>query len=241
MANIEAEVTTFTAEGKKPSTVHVVDKKWIGQGSYGAVYQADVVIGSHARRFAIKQFQYRFRLGIDMGAEFAARSMANYKTAKEAGLKVFPTYRLGQDKKSILMTNGNSGSTICIGSDFQSSLVAREESRIAPGVRSKSFRNLIRGVLGQAQIATDHNISLGHSDVFFYFINQHTNELGFVLGDFDMLNPSPDENRRILLDENLAIAASSLSYFVDNNFEFANSYLNSLDKIYEKVRREQGL
>lgn len=219
----ETESLTFTADGKKPSTVQILGNKRIGVGDYGAVYEADVAIGNHIRKFAIKKFIPR--LGINREEEFAARSIANYQLAKNAGLKVFPTYRLGEDRKTILMTNGNSDLVICLGSDKGSSLETRGMQRIPEDeTNSDNYRHLITGLFDQAIIATKHGLSLGHSDVFFYLVNIHTSELDFVLGDFDMFNVSSNKRGDNLLDDNLAIVVKSLTEFTHNNFSPSDAY-----------------
>ena len=86
--------------------------------------------------------------------------MENYQTMKNAGLKVFPTYRLGADGRSILMTSGNLGSKICAGIDSNGSLPARGEQKLAEV--DGQIGKLAEAAFQQARLAADKDVEIFH-------------------------------------------------------------------------------
>jgi hypothetical protein len=225
----------FHQEGKKPSIVNVLKERRIGEGSFGRTYVADVLIGRHNRRFIIKKFK-----GDTQTAEKnAARAIENYRLARDAGLKVFTTYRLADDKTSILMTNASIDSTICIGSDSFSHLPSFGEDKIQ-NLEMDKFQTLLDGVYNQALIAASHDLVI-HPDSFFFLFNKESGSLDFVLGDLDLIHKKPRSSFSYLLLVNLDYAEMAISAFVRGNVENPDNYQAFNREESNRIQAAQGI
>lgn len=91
----------FQSARGRESTARIISEEQIGHGSFGNVYETVLDIGGHKKRMAIKRFHGEGPSSNPWhDAEIAFQ---NYGKCKDAGLKVFPTCRLGQDRRSMLI------------------------------------------------------------------------------------------------------------------------------------------
>ena len=151
--------------GKDTSTkVRIDSERRIGGGVFGDTYEAQVTVGNHKRTFVIKRFRIVAGLTPE---ENATEAMRNYDAAKKAGLKVFPTYRLGEDKKSILMTSGNTQDSVCIGTGGDSPKIEDILGTRIEQIADDDLHLLVDGVFSQAIQAGEHNIVLP-ADAYFF-------------------------------------------------------------------------
>lgn len=223
---------TFAKEGKV-TLVNILNERKIGEGTTGTTYETDVLVGGRKRKFIIK----RFKGSTVIAKKNTVRAIENYQMAKKAGLKVFPTYRLGEDGTSILMTNANVDSTICVDTLSYSSLPSRGGTKIE--IDDDKFEKLANGVFQQAGLAAKHGIYVP-VDTFFFLINTETKDVDFVLGDLDTINNNPIPESapgpNIRLVENLGQASIALQCLVLHNIENAGSCYARLREVYHKIR-----
>ena len=225
-------------EGRPPTQLTITGKRRIGSGIFGTAFQTEVMVGCHARKLVIKRFKTIDRRGIVTTAkENAAKAMANYAAAKKAGLKVFPTYRLSEDGESIVMTNGNIGSTICISNEHSSHLPNIGEPKIQ--LRGDAAcTSLIDSVFDQALLAANHDISI-HSDAFFFLYDKTTGGIDFVIGDLDNVDRRklpPNESRLL---NNLYGAEMALISFMNGNVEAPSNYLKTISEVRDEIKIKQ--
>ncbi len=237
---IEGRSMAFTKEGSKnPSQVVISNERKIGEGNFGDVYEADVAIGKHIRKFVIKKFKDTTVYGQNISAEEGAnQAIRNYNEAKRAGLKIFTTYRLGENGTSVLMTNASSESTICLTTNDSANLPAMGEPKIEE-IEGVQFETLTNEVFQQAEIAANHGILI-YRDAFFFLFNRDTKNVDFVLGDLDIVNRRPNaySNQRLL--NNLMGARMSLEHFVSRNVAGQYRYNAEIKRIWDELKYKHG-
>src|SRR3989338_1172027 len=107
------ESARFYKNPERFSDIEIIKKTPLGGGAYGEISQVIVRVGNVDRTFVLKEFKDRGK-----SAElFARRAFETHTKLKQAKLKVFPTYRLSEDGRSILMTSGHSEEFICLGTN----------------------------------------------------------------------------------------------------------------------------
>lgn len=208
----------FSNEGNKvsESRVEVVlsNKRLINEnlqessGAFGTVYAVDVrVSGSEENHpFVLKEFH---GAGTDVARKAARASLLSHRLAKQAGLKVWNTYRISEDGESILMSTGNVDDWQVMGGSNR--LTAEQQSEL---LKIEDLGKFLEGYYKEAQKAAEKHISIS-SDVPFFRVRG--NEINFVLGDLDQLTMS-DEDEKKILKNNLQNMHSRLTVFLENNF-----------------------
>ncbi len=198
----------YTKYDNTPSWIQVVSEKYIpGGGAYGRIYQTETLVLGRPRRFIVKKF-----LGDPTRAKQGAeRAFNNYRRAKKAGLKVFPTYRISGDRTSILMTDGNADSAIALSNNrtlFELGL---------PQIKDEAIPStLTDSIIQHAKLAADHNILIP-SDAYFFIYNRRLQTTDFILGDLDRLGS--DITTHHALWHNLKTARKAVMSFLANNSE----------------------
>ncbi len=237
---VEGQEMTFTktdGPGKDQSTRVKIDpasERKIGSGRYGDVFEAQVTIGSRTEKFVLKRFK-------DPAELHAANAMRNYDVAKKAGLKVFHTYRFGEDNTTILMSTGNTDKAVCIGTNYDSPQVEELLGQKIDNVDVEDFDNFVDMVLGQAVIAGDNNIDL-HGDAFLYFVDRATRtKLDFVIGDLDNVSEGKTYAHANGLKRNLDGALTSLKHFISQNFKEPENYIKDAEMSYWSSLYHLGL
>jgi len=196
-------------------------------GVYGMIHHVDTIVLGRPRRFVLKRF-----IGTqDKARANAERAFDNYRRAKKAGLKVFPTYRLGEDRTSILMTDGNANSTISLSNN-------RSLPELGlPPIRDEALPpSLTDEIIEHAKLAAGHKILIP-SDAYFFLYHQGTQKTDFVLGDLDKLGV--DVQQEHALWHNLKTARSAMLNFIASNAESPYLQFNYIDKRF-RVEGETG-
>jgi len=187
-------------------------------GAFGTVYAVDVQLPGvkEKHQFALKELHSP-----------NPNVIKNYNRAKEAGLRVWKTYRVSEDNKSILMSVGSSEGWRLMGEN--SKLTEQERADFLPITNFDSFLNTY---YKDAIKAADHKISIA-GDVPFFRVKK--DQLDFVLGDLDQLEDSQKEYEQTL-HKNLQSMHSRLVVFFDDNFgehdEFAEVGFTGEAEIY---------
>jgi hypothetical protein len=176
----------------RESEVILSKGRFLGRGGIGEVHEVLVDLNGKKFTMALKEFKnpeykryYDNNMNQGTDPEIAFK---HYQDAKKAGLKVFKTYRLSKDRKSILMTNGNDQKIICLGITDQDKKVWDE---VFEGQeRIKSIDNLdefLNNLYEEVVKATKKNFDLGFDSVFFLIDRKTKTHLDFVFGDMDGL------------------------------------------------------
>ncbi|MFA6256682.1 MAG: hypothetical protein WC646_00010 [Candidatus Paceibacterota bacterium] len=172
------------------------------RGAFGKVYSVNVEVPGMegpAPRFALKEYR---------NEELALSSHQNYVRGRDSGLKVWRTYRLGADGKSVLMSTSNSQEWRVMGD--RNTLSAEEVKVFLP---IENFEGFLNAYYEQAVKAAEKHIAIG-GDVPMFLVNK--NKLDFILGDMDQLDKSDSEPQE-LLPQNLQGMHSRLVVFLEEN------------------------
>lgn len=185
----------LSVRGKETSLNAKIGRR-LGYGSRGNVYEAEVSLTEdelreHVWKFALKKFKAADGLSSE---ENAARAFKNYAYAKKAGLKVPMTYRLGEDKESVLMSLAGNPNTVFWSTDeWRFSLSPDKAERL------EEIPNLVElcdGLFWQAFRAAGRGLSL-HMDMPFLLVDSRTHRVDFVLGDLDNLVARQDSYSKV--------------------------------------------
>lgn len=240
----EVDISSVAKDGKAPRIIG--EEKKIGEGDRAVISEATVIMGDNTDVMVIKRFKDVAGISAEEGA---ARAMRNYKAAINAGLKVFPKYILGEDKQSIWMTPGNTDKDVCIGSIHNRSPQVEEVlGRKIEAIADEDFDELVDGVLSQAVIGGNHNITF-ESDAFFFLVDRETgSKVDFVVGDLDEvqanvpLNPEVDIDKNlstaIKIDMNLACSQSAIEQFITHNVNDPDQYIRKVRQVSKNIRTE---
>lgn len=221
----------FTKYDKRSSQVAVdINRGRIGYGGFGTVYNADVLISNRRGNFAIK----KYRDGLNSAEYNAQRAFRNYEMAKKAGLKVFPTYRLSDDKTHILMTNGRRGNTVCLG---HTNPLESQGFPVVPDSNTQSYEVMIKGVLQNVQRATDQGIFVP-ADAYLFLLDTLTYHGDFVIGDLDGVSESQSERLRMI---NLNNASYSLQTFFEYNFNNHEPHIKLVNGLFNQARSNDSI
>jgi hypothetical protein len=169
------------------------NKKELGRGAFGAAFLVNIEAGKHKFPFVIKEYN---------NAVSAKDELKRYVDAKEAGFKVFPTFRIGEDGLKAIMTTGHTPEWVCIGSNNENiggSLESLGLSKIK-SIEEKSFDDLLGKYFQQASIASEKKFSLPYDAPFFLTERNATEnvKMDFVLGDLGQVGKNDsDENTRL--------------------------------------------
>ena len=205
----------------------------MGRGLFGVSSSVDAYVGDLPipGEFVVKEFHVK---------EDATRALEKYNYAKEAGLKVFNTYRINERGDTILMTTGLSKDKICLGSnDWYDSKLKKESI--------SNLEDFAKSYFEQAMIAVDSEIYL-YADIPFFLVDKKSPDvsLDFVLGDLDRLSKwrgilDPISKQK-MYEANLEQLHTALNHFIKNNIKDPKHYLSSVkhyvdDLIYESQHK----
>jgi hypothetical protein len=199
----------------------------IGRGSFGTVYEAVVTIGNHSRTMVLKKFREN---EVGTAEENALRAFRNYSRAKEAGLKVFPTYRLGEDQESILMSDGRSGVWFCAAGNNET-----QPYRIST---LTNLEQVVEQLTEQSILAAAADLNLREDMLFFTVQRDSKSHLDFYFGDLDLLIRSAGRNRYSTQSENLVKIQEALENFIEKYVDNPEQYLVMLKTYFSKAQRK---
>ncbi len=217
--------------------VRLEDGRKVSQGDYGDIYEVNGFVGSHGKKFIVKKFKGKNEKITEYRA---TKAFQNYEVAKKAGLKVFTTYRIGEDRKSILMTNGNMESAVCIGNNKKSPKAKDLLGDKIGSLGDVDFQTLVEGMYSQAILAGGQNIKVP-ADAYFFFVDTKTkSKVDFVIGDLDFVSKlpgkPPDRTRG-----NLDHALSSIDGFVQRNVWNPGKYYEKAKEMHQETVANLGL
>lgn len=260
----------FHPKRRRSSELEVVNERRIGSGKFGNIFEADVFVSgdlsdneiaelkqknpgryrSLLRKFVIKKFNDTEQDGSVSQAtaeENAKKAIENYVKAKKAGVKVFSTYRLSDNQRDILMTNGDSDDYYCIGSNKGSNTVVSFggemiESKNTDEVKIEEF---IKSVFYHAQKSAEKKVALPFDAYFFKIGKNEKDKLDFVIGDLDMVRfvGFSFHHAKIYM-YNFANALTALNSFFAHNFvarEDSANYGKLAEDMYSRYMTENQL
>ena len=235
--SLENPNISFRKNTRKETGVRVVSETPITKGSFGKIFDTVIEKGGHKRRFIVKKY-YNYTPDLpeynSTIKENAERALHNYTLAKNAGLKVFPTFRISEDGESILMTTGFSDNQICVGSNGGLNIDKLKQPLIEEIVNLDKFlvNFFIEGLK-----AAKNGISL-HSDSFFFIFNKSKPiKIDFILGDLDSLykdKPTKDVgemNMREIKDTLIEFCEHNIAHIAPN---FAEIFLKKVKHYYKQ-------
>lgn len=214
MRQLEGEFRPYTltvtrSDGNDQRVIHVRQKREIGRGTRGTVFEIDTDVQSRDQadwipaRFVLKEY---FEKGQ------AQRALATYEIVKTSGLPTWTTCRVTEDMNSLVMTPGNRFNTLCI-SAFPQSDSARA---FTMHLSLDDLAQIARELYGQARIAADNNIKLP-IDAFFFLISPDRRKIEVIIGDFDNLEIKRlAPGSQALVGKNLGIATTVLNLFLSH-------------------------
>ncbi|MBP9762838.1 hypothetical protein KBD34_04445, partial [Patescibacteria group bacterium] len=196
----------------RESQVEILEERRIGGGGVGEVFEVKALIKGHERTFVLKRFFDREECS---GQDMARRAFEHYAQAKQAGLKVFPTYRLNEKNSSILMTAGHNEEWHCIsannrGSDSLVNFGAEKLEEIP------DFEQFAHAIFAESKKAADAGIFLP-ADSFFFMVNKHDQKMDFYVGDVDEVQKIHPQKTQSLFEMNITQADAALNFFIMAN------------------------
>ncbi len=222
----EASMQYFRNRDGKPTEVTFEGEHFLGEGGFGKVFTVDARVGNHKKRFVVKRF---FDTDEKPAEYYAKKAVKNYTVAQDAGLKVFPTYRLGEDN-SILMTSGHSYDWICVGTNEKTSSIENFGKNKIKEV--ENFEDFVKSVFEHTRKAAEAGISI-YEDGYFFFVNTQNNEIDFIVGDLDNVTKKESISFDTLYRYNIRQAAEALFAFFHSNVELTNQhYLEKVQHYY---------
>ncbi|MBI5138236.1 MAG: hypothetical protein HZA95_00335 [Candidatus Vogelbacteria bacterium] len=230
----ELKGKTFTFEniGGRKSDVLVLHSRIFANGAVSFVHECIISVGGHKRRFIIKTF--KSSLPPNRFHSLATANFNNYKLIKQVSSKVFPTFRKSLNNDAILMTMGNSGDYVCLGtvtSPKTESLNAFGYNKID---RVVNFENFLKELLTEMNKLTIKGIGVP-GDVTFLLLSDFSNgeaRADFVFGDLDTLNTVEKINFSFNVNIASFIVWKLLDEIMDSNDK--SSYINLANEYFAK-------
>ncbi|MCL5011137.1 MAG: hypothetical protein M1127_02925 [Patescibacteria group bacterium] len=198
----------------KGKAVKILRSKKISEGCFGDIFRVKSEISAEKsqkvkkRSFVVKSFDSL------MDAKNALEKLI---LLREAGLKTYPTYRLDDDKKSILMTNLSKKGQRVISTNTDSKdsqLIYRHQiSEI------ENFDDLLKKMLEHAEMASKKKIFLPNDSYFFSLYkttNPSAKKMDFFIGDPDsVISKKEWDSEEEILDLNKYSLYSALSTMIN--------------------------
>lgn len=189
-------------ENRSFSADSVIEKRPLGEGKYGEVYQVTVTKDGIAMDFAIKDYSKN---------EYDARKLTeqaydHYLKAKEAGLKVFPTVRISSDKPQLLLT---------LGTTADQTLISKDSHVTWDKVNTLSnMKELVSGI-GMNVLKGSRAGMKMRRDIYFFLVNNvEPTKADFLIGDYERpidSGKTPDA----LFKRNMQSAKGAIDIFIE--------------------------
>ncbi|MBU0732208.1 hypothetical protein KKC88_04995 [Patescibacteria group bacterium] len=217
-------------EPKGKIDVDITQGEKVGSGHFGDVYLVEGKIGNHKKEFVIKRYKD------DLGDSFdslmdAKKAFSNHSKAKKAGLKVFPTYRLSEDKNSILMTSAAGEGKYCLAITIDEIDRSYVDSKGFENIKEiPNFEELANNIFKGAVKAAENNIFL-YMDSYFFMTGENE-DVDYVIGDLDLVYEMPDVKSENLNKVNLKAAKKALDQFLATYTDCRDKYKPELEEIF---------
>ncbi|MBI3888718.1 hypothetical protein HY311_02910 [Candidatus Nomurabacteria bacterium] len=235
--SLENPNISFRKNTGKETIVKIISEIPIAEGSFGKIFDTVIEKGGHQKRFIVKKYfnytpdlpKYNY-----MVKESTQRAFHNYILAKNAGLKVFPTFRISEDGESILMTTGFSENQTCVGSNGGLNLSTLEQ---LPIEEIENLDKFLTDFFAEGLKAAQKGIDVFRDVFFFILSNDVPTKIDFVIGDLDNLKKvEPTKN---LARKNTEQIKISLIDFCDHNVahiapNFAETFLKRVEYYYKQ-------
>lgn len=220
------------AAGRKAVEVEFVQQQQIGEGTFATAHSVIVEQGEgeqrRQKRMVVKRYDGRHG---EPPEENAEQAVQHYENLRAAGVRVFTTYRLSDDHKSILMTSGHSADWVCIGTNAGtenlSSFPELGRNKL-PAI--SEFPKLVGQIMADTRKATQAGLFIG-SDALFMMVNRtDPTKLDYVFGDLDYTGAKDDDPK--FLQKNYERIQQVVQRFVVLNVENPRPYLEELKNQY---------
>ncbi len=221
-------------EGRE-SQVQIHNQTPIGGGMRGDVFRVDAEVGNRTRNFVLKKFvDFQIHKPKETITETASQSaeaaFLNHALAKEAGLRTFTTYRMGEDKESILMTDAKVEGKICIGSNSHGATL--ETLGYEKLKEIKNFDTLLENCFEEVVKAARHDLVLW-GDALFFIIDESSGDVDYIVGDYDSLSYGA-ENKTLA---GAFLTARALIQFVTENVNEPGEYIAKIESYFKEFKR----
>jgi hypothetical protein len=182
------------------------EKGFLGKGaSGGIVKEIEIKKGSHIKNFAVKDFSH-LKTNYSTPIRIVKREYDSYLVSKEAGLKVFPTFRISEDNLKLLMTLGNTKDFLLIGKDSDIEFNKVEEI--------SNLKEVISSIKENIQKAVKAFIELSWDSYFFIINKNNPTQVDFITGDFGGIDKDEKVPSETLLELNMVQAQVALDQFI---------------------------
>jgi len=241
---MENQDFSFKKYTGKETKVHVESETLITQGTFGDIFDTVVEIGGHRKKFIVKKYTSigRSEKSSILPEEYIEEMLRNdttmaferYSLAKKAGLKVFPTFRIGEDEKSILMTTGFSDNEICVGTNSMVSVKNFEKPLIQ---KIENVDQFLADFFAEGLKATQQGILL-YFDVFFFILSKkEPTKVDFLIGDFDNFS-QPGYEIKNLKYRNMEQIRNALEDFCKRNIHknYTGIFLEKVEYYFQQAR-----
>jgi hypothetical protein len=238
--SLQSESGDTTDASARFTTLSIHDKRKLVEGGLSTVSLVTAETeGGATGSFVLKEYDGP-RAG-SRGQEYAEIAFSNYSAAKKRGLRVFPTFRLAEDKKSILMTTGHTSEWLCVSRNYahDTSVETFGEQLLE---RIDGMQDLAEKIFQEAVLAARVDIRI-YADAYFFLVNmKNKGQIDFVLGDFDHIEPLEEEATKQLI-HNLQETKKALVDFILHNLtpDERAPNLETIEKAYAKTADDLGL
>ncbi len=229
----------------------VSEGSYLGSGGLGEVLRTPVSVESNGNErivtLALKRYRNREGKNEDWNA-LLTRVENVYNHVKEAGVPVFPTYRMDKEKGIIAMTDWSENGKYSI-ADFR-----HKEDDSAKLESISNFESLAEGVFEAARKVAGAGFWMDSGDPYFfrYLKGDKDGSVDFVVGDLDGMHEESrfydrssfskyqdmDRGHTNILLKNLASAAQALSWWLElefgSNKDMYHKYRAVASGIYQK-------
>ncbi|HWA31989.1 MAG TPA: hypothetical protein VG694_00850 [Candidatus Paceibacterota bacterium] len=238
--NWENKNISFKAANGRESTVKIVSEKPLNESrSYGKIFDTVIEVGGHERNFVVKKYlpgyeSDRLNAGDEQHIKDTTQNAFRYYTlAKKAGLKVFTTFRISEDQKSILMTSGFLDNNICLGSN---NVPGIKDFNHPPIGNIENVDEFLQNFFSEGLKAAKSRLEL-YSDAYFFIVSRdNPTKLDFVLGDLDNLVEKEKPMKETGF-YNIEHIKDMLIEFCGKNItpEYAKNFMEKVDRYFKEA------
>ncbi len=225
------EDITFKKSTGKESAVKVITETLIDGGIYGNIFDAVIEIGGHKKRMIIKRYLDESDHAAKQEAQTAFN---NYMAAKKAGLKIFPTFRIGDDQRSILMTTGFKDGNLCIGNNSRKDI---RHFGAEPLKRIEQTDKFFKDFFSEGLKAAREKLIIAADAPFLIISKAQPTKLDYVIGDLDDVLPHDNLIWEELKHLNLENLRRAILRFARRNIDHSllDEFNHNVESFYNKA------
>lgn len=224
----------------KVSKVKIIDQgEKLGDGRFSksveivsAVVLDDKGNESSPHSFVLKKFTFPYDWDWSKGKP-AENALISFNLLKKHKIKTWTTYRLSEDKESILMTNGNMDGKTLLTANKNTSLAAKNLER-NPIKKIENFEPFIAELFAEAKKAEEEKIYL-HTDAYGFFVDNSSITSGnsnfdFIISDLDNVEFGETQSRQYEINLQQAFEAMKIVVGTYVDASHAYDYIRSANK-----------